>query len=167
MTRVGGGGLPPKPVDEASQAPIESRSVDVRNDGGAGKSREAATPEKATPAAVDSFEHAASQLERKLQAISSKVIAGQIKFTSEHFAELAAAFAAIVRRHPKAGRKERARLFARGILKHKRIGKLFEQASEDELEEMCDTIAAQLDGSPVFAQLVENVTEGARKITLG
>jgi hypothetical protein len=132
---------------------------------------EAVRPEGAAASAaatsVDSFERAATLFEKQLQSLPANTLARQIKFTSAQLAELAGAFALIVKRYPRATRKERARLFARSILTHKRIGKLFGDADEKDLEQMFDAIAAQLDGSPVFAQLVEDVTDGARKITLG
>jgi hypothetical protein len=72
-----------------------------------------------------------------------------------------------LKQHPRADRKERARLFARAILKKKKLNKLLEQAPEGEVENLFENIAEQLDSSPVFAQLVDDVTEGAKKINLG
>ncbi len=162
MTRISNGRQ-----DKAGQASGEPQSADLRSKDGVQKFREAAGKEKVPEQVVDSFERAAPQIEKQLQAISGKALAGKIHFTSEHLAALAGAFAAIFKQHPRAGRKERARMFARAILKNKRMGKVFESADEKDLEKMFDTIAEQLDGSPVFAQLVDEVTEGARKMSLG
>jgi len=164
MTRIGGGRPTPEQVGQAAG---EQKPVDLRSKDGVQSFREAAGKEKVPSKVVDSFERAGPQLEKQLQAISGKVLAGKINFTSEHLAALAGAFAAIVKQNPRADRKDRARLFARAIIKHKRIGKIFDEADEQDLEKMFDTIAEQLDGSPVFAQLVDDVTEGARKINLG
>jgi hypothetical protein len=164
MTRIGGGGRPPKDPDSVGQP---KEPADLHSKEGVQKFREAAGKEKVPSKVVDSFERAAPQIEKQLQAMSGKAIAGQIQFTSEQLAQIAAAFAGIVKQHPRADRKERARLFAKAILKHRRIGKLFESVDEEDLEDMFEDIAEQLDGSPVFAQLVDDVTEGARKISLG
>jgi hypothetical protein len=162
MTRVGGGG--PKQPDGVSPTPPAS---DLHTREGVQKFREAAKTENVPSKVVDSFERAAPKLDAQLSAISGKALAGQLKFGSAELAQLAGAFAVIVKQHPRADRKERARLFARAILKHKRIGKLFGDADERDLEKMFETIAEQLDGSPVFAQLVDDVTEGARKVNPG
>ena len=58
-------------------------------------------------------------------------------------------------------------MFAKAFLKSRKFGKIFDEADESELEKIYDQIGDQLDGSPVLAQLVDDVTEGARKINLG
>jgi hypothetical protein len=167
MTRVTGGGGPPKVPKEVGETGAEPQPTDLGTREGLQKFREAAKSEKVPAQVVDSFERAAPELDKQLKALAGKALAGPIKFSSEQLAQIAAAFAGIIVQHPRADRKDRAHLFARAILKHKRIGQLFESADERELESMFETIAAQLDGSPVFAQLVEEVTEGVRKLTLG
>ncbi len=162
MTRIGGGG--PKQPGGVGHTPPAS---DLHTREGVQKFRDAAKTENVPSKVVDSFERAAPKLDAQLSAISGKALAGQLKFGSAELAQLAGAFALIVKQHPRADRKERARLFARAIAAHRRIGKLFEGADERELEDLFDGIAEQLDGSPVFAQLVDDVTEGARKIDLG
>ncbi len=157
MTRIGGT-KPPGGPDPTGPTPPEEPA--------APRPREGSTPGRLTSKVADALERT-PQLGKRLEALSAKAVAGRIQFTSEHLAEIAAAFAAVLRESPRADRKERARLFARAVLKHKRIGKLLESAPEAELESLFEAVAAQLDGSPVFAQLVDEVTEGARKIDLG
>ena len=60
-----------------------------------------------------------------------------------------------------------ARMFAKAILRSRKFGKIFNEADEEELETLYEQIAGQLDGSPVLAQLDDDMTEGARKINLG
>jgi hypothetical protein len=164
MTKISGGTRGPGDKEPVA---TPGESADLRTKEGVQQFREAADKENVPSAVVDSFERAAPQLEKQLKALSGKTLAGRIQFTSEHLAQLAGAFALILKQHPRADRKERARLFARTILKSKRFSKIFDSADEKDLERMFATIAAQLDGSPVFAQLVEEVTEGARKLSLG
>ncbi len=160
MSRIGSGNRPP------SQPPID-KPVDLRTKEGVQQFRAEAGKQKVPSKVVDSFERAAPQIAKQLQSISGKALAGKIQFTSADLAVIAGAIAATLAQHPRANRKERAKLFSRAIIKNKRIGKLFEGADEADLERMFDTIAEQLDSSPVFAQLVDEVTEGARKINLG
>jgi hypothetical protein len=58
-------------------------------------------------------------------------------------------------------------MFAKAILRSRKLGRIFDEADEEELETLYEEIAGQLDGSPVLAQLVDEVTEGARKLSLG
>lgn len=161
MSRISGGGQPPRAGD------VPKPESELSSKEGVQKFREAAGKENVPKPVLDKFERAAPQIERQIQSLSAKQLMGQIKFTSEHLAQLAGAFASILKQHPRADRKERAKLFARAIIKNKRIQKLFEDADEQEIENMFEKIAEQLDGSPVFAQLVDDVTEGAKKINLG
>lgn len=168
MTRVsGGGGRPPARSDDVTQAPSTQPQPAALPSEGANQAREPTKREGASATNVDAFERATTLFEKQLQALSGPALARQLKFSSVQLAELAAAFGVVVKRYPRTTRKERAHQFAKSILSHKRIGKLFEDAKEEDLEQMFDAIATQLDDSPVFAQLIEDVTDGARKITLG
>ena len=96
-----------------------------------------------------------------------KGVGPAIVFASEHMEAVAKAFAGMLRKAPGADRKKRARMFAKAILRSRKFGKIFDEADEEELETLYEQIAGQLDGSPVLAQLVDEVTEGARKMNLG
>ncbi|OGR09251.1 MAG: hypothetical protein A2341_24200 [Deltaproteobacteria bacterium RIFOXYB12_FULL_58_9] len=111
---------------------------------------------------LDSFQRVAPQLAK----LAGKKMGG-IQFTNEHLAQVAMAFAGLLRKNPNAQRRERARMFAKAFLTSRKFGQIFDQADESELESIYDQIGDQLDGSPVLAQLVDEVTEGARKINLG
>ncbi|MBN1960461.1 MAG: hypothetical protein JW841_05905 [Deltaproteobacteria bacterium] len=167
MTRVVGGGQPPVINEETNRTPSTPQQSSESQAKATGKSNETAKTDSPNKTSVDSFVRATTLFEKQLQSLSGKALARQIQFTSVQLAEIAAAFAVIMKRYPRASRKERARRFAKTILKHKRIGKLFEEAEEEELEKMFDAIAEQLDGSPMFAQLIEDVSEGASKMMLG
>lgn len=159
MSKISGGGRPP------GNTPPPPTDLNTKE--GAQKFRQAAGKEKVPSKVVDSFERAAPQLNQQLRAMASKVSRQQLQFNSQALAQLAGMFAAVMKQNPKADRKERARLFARTILEHQKMGKLLEGASEQDLEAMFDTIAQQLDSSPVLAQLVDEITESSRKINLG
>ena len=162
MTRIGDGNRPPadKP-DITQQAPVDKS--------GEAKAQEAAQRPKDAKEAkvVDSFQRVAPQLTQQLSAMAGKKAMPGLVFTSEHMYQLALAFAGMLRKNPGADRRARARMFAKAILTSKRFGKIFDQADEADLEKTYDLIGDQLDGSPVLAQLVEEVTEGARKMNLG
>ena len=160
MTRIGGGGQPPPgPIDKSA----ESHKPDAARDTHA---REA--PKDVPKKVVDSFERAAPQLAQRLQAMAGKkTMPGSVRFTSEHLGQVAQAFAGMLRKAPNADRRTRARMFAKAILRSRRFGKIFDQADEADLEKIYDLIGDQLDGSPVLAQLVDDVTEGARKMPTG
>jgi len=111
------------------------------------------------------------QLANQMQAIATKTVGANAapnvtQFANEFFLEIAKILAVLVRNNPKASRKERARLFAKAILKKSRgrFKNILDTADEKDLESMFDTIADQLDSSPVFAQMVDEATEGARKM---
>ena len=162
MSRIGSGG-PRTPTEKTvEQQQVENQKADLRSEEGLKSFRQAARMEGVPTKIVDRFEKAGPQLERTLQAM-----AGKIKFTNVELAQIARAIAVFVLQNPNADRKTRARAFARAILKRKKFGKIFEgldESDEAKLEEMFEIIADQLDGSPVLAQLVDEVTEGARKI---
>lgn len=87
--------------------------------------------------------------------------------SSAQLAAFASTFAALLADHPRASRKQRAALFVKALIKQKRLGRIIEHACEEEIERMAEAIAQQLDGAPFFAKLVEDVSEGARKLKLG
>lgn len=125
--------------------------------------------EAAKDPALDKFERSAkvgAQLETRLQALAGKAGSGKIQFTNEDIAYLANTFANIISQNPNADRLKRARLFAKAILKRKKR-KVFAGIPESEMEQMCEIIGDVLDSSPVFGQLVDNVTEGANKLNAG
>ncbi len=92
-------------------------------------------------------------------ATKNKPNVGQIQFTNQQLAQVAEQFAILLRKNPSADRKARARMFAQCIIRGKKFGKIFDQADERELETLYDAIASQLDGVPVLAQLVDEVTD--------
>jgi len=162
MTRIGGGGRPPEKTDTAAQQTKTGESHESVQKDSAPRIRDAAGKQ-----VVDHFERAAPQITQQLKAMAGKkALAPSIQFTSEHLAELAQAFAGMLRKKPGADRRERARMFARAILRSRKFGKIFDEADEAELESLYQQIAGQLDGSPVLAQLVDDVTEGARKMSV-
>jgi hypothetical protein len=167
MSRIGSGGIPPKPTD----TPAVGERADVKRESGdlgAGK---------VSQKVVDSFQRSGAALESKMQALGGAQLAQKLSFSSEDLAVLAQQFAGIVRNNPHADRLKRAKLFAKAILKKKgaaargKLARLLDDENEEHseqdrksLEEMYDMIAEQLDSTPVFAQLVDEVTESARKI---
>lgn len=157
MSRIGGAGGPPKAPPQVEQQPADLKSRE-----GVQKFRQTAGTE-VPKQVVDSFQRAGPALESKLQAMGGKPLA-KLNFTNADLAVLAQTFAGIISQNPTADRLRRARLFAKAILKKRRFGKIFAGADEKDLEEMFDILADQLDSSPRFAQLVDEVTEGARKL---
>jgi hypothetical protein len=171
MTRIGSGG-PPK----AGTVPTAEQTADLKTKEGLQQFKEVAgrhVPQQV----VDSFQRAGPALEAKLQNLSGQALAAKLNFTNEDLALLARTFAGILRAHPNATRYERSKLFAKAILQKKgspkrgKLSRLLDEENEgyDEndrraLEELYDVIAEQLDSTPVFAQLVEDVTESVRKI---
>ena len=123
--------------------------------------------ESAPPQAVDSFtlrdDKKMAQLETKLQHVAQKT-SQKLHFSNDDLRLLAQTFAATMRLHPDAERQVRARLFAEAVLKQKRLRRLLEKTSNKELEAMCDSIGDVLENSPVFAKLVDDVSDGASKL---
>lgn len=108
---------------------------------------------------------AAGPLKTQLEALATRGVGNKVQFSNEDLAQLAGVFAALIRQNPKASRSKRAKLFTKAILRrHKRLGKLLEKVPEQEAEAFFESIADALDGSPVFAQMIENVTEEAGKL---
>lgn len=162
--RIGGrqGGspdIPSRAADEPSQAakpgPPEAAA------------KEAAVEKDAfeRPAVHQPQSQVQSQLQTRLQNLANRPQAAKLQFSSDDLAYLAQTFAALVQQNPGANRLKRARLFAKAILKRSRIRHMFAGVPDAEMEQMCDAIADVLDGSPVFGQLVDNVTEGTGKLS--
>lgn len=168
MTRIGGGG-PQKPT-------IDPQPADLRSDKGVAQFKEAVgkeVPQKV----VDSFQRAGSAIEAKLQNLTGTQLANKLNFTNADLALLARSFAEVLRKNPNADRFERSKMFAKAILKKKGLAKrsrlndlldedneAYDERDRKALEELYEMIAEQLDSTPVFAQLVEEVTESVRKI---
>ena len=159
MGRIGGGGSPPnKGVGDVGTKPADLTTKE-------GKQEFRSTVGSDVPKkVVDSFEKAGVNLEKKLTSMGPK-----IRFTNEDLAQLARLFSGVLMKNPSADRKKRAKLFAKTIIKNRRFGRIFDDVNEEDLErleDMYEMIAEQLDSSPRLAQLVEEVTEGARKFTV-
>ncbi len=92
-------------------------------------------------------------------ATKNKPSLGPIQFTNQQLAQIAEQFAIMLRKNPSADRKSRAKMFAQCIIRGKKFGRIFDQADERELETLYEAIASQLDGVPVLAQLVDEVTD--------
>ena len=154
MSRIGGGG--PKPPPDAAKDVQQTKAESAQT-------KEAAPPEtqksSASDKAADKFE-----LKSKLDSITGQKGAGaKTQFTNADIAELVKTFAAVLKQNPNADRLKRARLFARSVLKGKKLRKLFGEATDAELEQMFEAIAEQLESSPFFAQLLEDVSEETLK----
>jgi hypothetical protein len=161
--RIGGraGGpadiAPPAPEDTPTKAPSSKAAG------------ETAAPKEA--GVKDAFERQGQSqvnqaLQTRLQGVSPKTMAQvqKLQFTSDDLAYLAQTFSALVAQNPGLNRLKRARMFARAILKRSRIRHMFQGISEPEMEQMCDAIGDVLEGSPVFGQLVDNLSEGTGKL---
>ncbi len=158
-TKIGGGGPPIK--TDPSQA----------NEAVKGQAKESAAKETQKKQVeqrkvMDTFQRVSPALTHKLGEMAAAK-GGGVQFTNEHLAQVAMAFAGMLRRNPNASRRERSRMFAKAFLKSRKFGAIFDHEDEEALEKVYDVIGDQLDGSPVLAQLVDEVTEGARKINLG
>ncbi|MEZ4271863.1 MAG: hypothetical protein R3C68_10680 [Myxococcota bacterium] len=161
MSKIGSGGVPPKapglsPADFQGKQPAQT------------------TKQAPGSPKLDSFQRTGTAVESVLQTTDGKMLAQKLQFSNEDLAMLAKTFALVLRQHPNADRRKRSRLFAKTILKRrgkKGFGDLLDEDNEEHsehdrksLEEMYDMIADQLDSTPVFAQLVDEITESARKI---
>src|SRR5687767_12235254 len=123
MTRIGDGNRPPKD----SQVGKTDEPTLLRTEEDKQQFRSEAAKQGVGKHITDRFEAAAPKIEKVL-ATSGQALTGKIQFSNAELAQLAAAFAAILKQHPRADRKERARLFARAILKKKKLNKLIEKA---------------------------------------
>ena len=171
MSRIGGGG-PPK----TGGIPPKQADADLQTKDGVQKFKQAAG-KNVPQTVVDSFQRAQGTVASTLQQLSGPALANKLNFTNTDLALLAQAFALVLRKHPNASRRDRAKLFAKAILKKKvggkstPLGRLLDDENEDldeqdrkALETLYEMLAEQLDSTPVFAQLVDEVTESARKI---
>ena len=169
MTKIGGGGGPQNP---GVKPEVEGAQPSNKT---AGDGTEVSRAEGDGRGKVDSFQRAG--IEAKLQGLSDSALMQRLNFSNEDLALLARTFSTIVRQNPNADRLERSKLFARAILKKKGTNKrgpiadlldedneTFDDDERRSLQELYDLIAAQLDSTPVFAQLVDEVTESARKM---
>ena len=157
MTKVGGGPKPPV------QVPIHEQT-------GKAEAQKEAVKADAKGAQVqrDGFEASRSPLANHLQALQAQRGKVKLQFSNAEMAELVKTFGAILKQNPQADRKKRAKLFAEALLKKKKkFKKFFSSAAEQDLENLFDAIAEQLESSPVFAQLVDNVSEESIKFAGG
>lgn len=157
-TKIGGGG-PPIKTDPAANEAVKGQAKESA-------AKETQKKQVEQKKVMDTFQRVAPQLTQKLGDMAAAK-GGGVQFTNEHLAQVAMAFAGMLRRNPNANRRERSRMFAKAMLKSRKFGRIFDQEDEEALEKVYDVIGDQLDGSPVLAQLVDEVTEGARKINLG
>ena len=171
MTRIGGGGPP-----RTGTVPPSEQPANLKTKEGVQKFKNAAGRHVPSQV-VDSFQRAGPAIAAKLHGLSGTALAQKLNFTNKDLAILARTFAGILRAHPNANRKERSKLFAKAILTNKGMGKrgkladLLDDENEDytdddrrALEDLYAMLAEQLDSTPVFAQLVDDVTESVRKI---
>ena len=172
MDKIGGGGVPPK--GSGTSQPVDPADLTTKQ--GVQQFKEAAgkqVPQKV----VDSFQRAGGAIEARLQTLSGPALAQRLNFTNTDLALMARAFAAVLRDNPNADRLARSKLFAKtvlknkGVPKHSRMSQLLDDANEENsesdrqaLQELYEMIAQQLESTPVLAQLVDEVTESARKI---
>lgn len=150
MTKIGDGrpqvsGPQPEQVERGSTKTAEKS--------------EKASSERGTEKVMDSFVKA--NVAQGLAGIAAKKQPqlGPVQFTNQQLAQIAEQFAILLRKNPSADRKGRARMFAQSIIRNSKFGKIFDKADERELEGLYDAIASQLDGVPVLAQLVDEVTD--------
>ncbi len=159
--RIGGNRHPPQASDLSRTQADETTEA-----------KKAATPGQVGAAAEEQAEAPVDQFERTVKAgaqtlaknISGLAAKSGIKdrFTNADLAYLASTFAAILLKNPGADRAQRARLFARAILDRKK--KWARKMTDKELEDMCESIGDVLDTTPVFGQMIDNVTDGANKM---
>jgi len=162
MTRIGGGSKPPsgppKPVTEAAAQKAGAES---------GKAS-GATKTDAPKTTKDGFEMKGASLASRLQSLQGQKMAGKLQFSNADLADLVRAFGAVLKQNQGADRKKRAELFSKAVLKKKKkFAKLLESASEEDVEDFFGAIAEQLESSPVFAQLLDDVSEESIKYSGG
>jgi hypothetical protein len=140
MTKVGGPGVPPPVIP-----PADAKTAQATKDAKGTQPQQAAG---------------------KDQFVTNK--AGQtplqrLNFSSAELGNIAQGFAALLRRNPNASRKERARLFAAQVLKHKKLGaKLSAKLDASTFEEMLDALSEQLESAPGLSQWLDNLSDAAR-----
>jgi len=163
MTKIGDGripgGLQPEKPD-LSQVEREKGDVSARKAQTAQTERAKESSQQAgTDRVMDSFVQGNVAARLANIAAKNKPGLGPVQFTNQQLAQIAEQFAVLLRKNPQADRKQRARMFAQSIIKNSKFGKIFDKADERELETLYDAIAQQLDGVPVLAQLVDEVTD--------
>ncbi len=112
-----------------------------------------------TGAAAQSRSPAINTLAQQLHTAAPR-----LQFANADYAELARIFAGIISQNPGLERNERASRYARAILNRKRFKKLLGTMSEAEIGKLCDAIGDALSDSPVFGELIEEVSDGASKL---
>ena len=156
MTRIGGGSKPPStpPTQATEQA---GQKAQAKEGQAAQKSDAAAKP-------GDQFEAVRPSLASRLQSLQGQKLGAKLNFSNADLADLVRAFAGVLKQNPGADRLKRAKLFAKAVLKKKKkLRKLLDSADEEEVEAFFGAIAEQLEGSPVFAQLLDAVSEESIK----
>ena len=113
----------------------------------------------------DRFETRETGLASRLQAARGK--STKLQFQNVELADLVKTYAAVLKQNPNADRLKRAKLFAKAVLKRRKLSKLFSGTAESDLENLCDAIAEQLEASPVFGQLLDEVSQQSSQITTG
>ncbi len=162
MTRIGGGSKPPsgppKPITENT---AQKAGGDSAKTGDAAKT-------DAPKNAKDGFEMKGASLASRLQSLQGQKLAGKLQFSNADLADLVRSFGAVLKQNQGADRKKRAELFSKAVLKKKKkFAKLLESASEEDVENFFEAIAEQLESSPVFAQLLDDVSEESIKYSGG
>lgn len=117
-----------------------------------------ATAEK-SKAVLDSFVRAGVPARLEQMAGTKKAMLGPVQFTNQDLARVAEQFAVWLKKNTGADRKQRAREFARLVMKRKNWQKVFTPEDEPELEKMYDAMADLIDSSPRLAQLTDEVTD--------
>jgi hypothetical protein len=163
MTKIGDGRIPPGGLqpEKADLNQVErDKDASARKAAASAERTEKSSSQQAgTERVMDSFVQ--GNLAARLTNIAqrNKPQLGPVQFTNQQLAQIAEQFAILLRKNPQADRKQRARMFAQSIIKNSKFGKIFDKADERELETLYDAIASQLDGVPVLAQLVDEVTD--------
>lgn len=155
MTRIGGGKPPSTPPTQATEQ--AGQKAQTQESAGAKKGA-------AANKASDHFESVRPSLASRLQSLQGQKIGAKLNFSNADMADLVRAFAGVLKQNPGADRLKRAKLFAKAVLKKKKkLSKLLDEADEADVEAFFGAIAEQLEGSPVFAQLLDDVSEESIK----
>lgn len=156
---------PSGPKAGSSQAP--SSSSPSENPSSASESTSASSDASSGLKTGDSYTQGANKTSPSAKATASQAATAgrmpKLAFNSQEMAFLAATFAKLLVQNPGLSRRERAKMFALAILKRQRRkkGHFLASLSPEELEDMCDEIAAQLEEAPGMAQTIEDVTVAA------
>lgn len=162
MSRIGGGSKPPsgppKPVTESAAQKTGAESAKTND----------STASAGTKKTKDGFEMKGASLASRLQSLQGQKLAGKLQFSSADLADLVRSFGAVLKQNQGADRKKRAKLFSQAVLKKKKkFAKLLENANQEDVESLFEAIAEQLESSPVFAQLLDDVSEESIKYSGG